>query len=104
MKFNFSSGERRPACSRRQLADDNFLAGALKRLFGRLPKRTGWQPVLPDNRSSANLHRDRQEMINHVRAAVGIAFYRLRSALRIGRAHNELLLSRLGRRLPIEFP
>src|SRR5437868_14542392 len=34
-------GERRlPACSRRQLADDNFLAGAsaLEGLFGRLPK------------------------------------------------------------------
>jgi hypothetical protein len=35
---------------RRQLADDIFWPIG-PRLFGRLPKRTGWQPVLPNQRS-----------------------------------------------------
>src|SRR6266403_275219 len=42
------SGERRlPACSRRQLADDN----RTQMLFGRLPKRAGKLPALPQNQS-----------------------------------------------------
>ena len=45
------SGERRlPACNRRQLADDIFREAKFELhhvLFGKLPKRTGWQPVLP---------------------------------------------------------
>jgi len=54
------SGERRlPACSRRQLADDTesvaktFARGMSEELFGRLPKRTGWQPVLPGSEITA---------------------------------------------------
>ena len=41
------------ACCRRQLADDSRCRariprnGTFDKLFGRLPKRTGWQPVLP---------------------------------------------------------
>jgi hypothetical protein len=46
-----ASGERRlPACSRRQLADDipvREQCSLREELFGKLPKRTGWQPVLP---------------------------------------------------------
>ena len=50
------SGEHRLlACCRRQLADDSeasqeLLVLIIEELFGRLPKRTGWQPVLPRNK------------------------------------------------------
>jgi hypothetical protein len=46
------SGEHRPlACCRRQLADkaealQEVLLLMIEELFGTLPKRTGWQPVL----------------------------------------------------------
>ena len=49
-----NSGERRLlACSRRQLADDVSRSQSDQNCiehFGKLPKRTGWQPVLPSNR------------------------------------------------------
>jgi len=60
------SGEHRlPACSRRQLADDSTagdtatLVTTCKELFGRLPKRTGWQPVLPRSQRASARAADR---------------------------------------------
>ena len=54
------SGEHRlPACGRRQLADDIFGCEEIalsEDLFGKLPKRTGWQPVLPGICSRSHDH------------------------------------------------
>jgi len=49
-----------------------------ERLFGKLPKRTGWQPVLPEKKS-AHLYLNGQEMIDHVGASVSIVKHRLGS-------------------------
>src|SRR6266536_648470 len=55
--FSCSGEHRLPACRRRQLADESHGGARIPRcepfdeLFGRLPKRTGWQPVLPRTRS-----------------------------------------------------
>ena len=46
-------------------------------LFGKLPKRAGWQPALPG--TSLHLDRDRQQMIDHVGATIRIAMHWLGS-------------------------
>ena len=55
-------------------------------------------------KNSANLHRDRQQMVDHVSAAIRIALDRLSSAIGIGRARDQRCCARTGRRLPIKFP
>jgi hypothetical protein len=67
-KGNINSGEHTlPACSRRQLADDIFAKRNFElqdELFGRLPKRTGWQPVLPRH---SHQHEVRVDFLGHLR-------------------------------------
>src|SRR4029453_13427241 len=53
-----SREHRLPVSCRRQLGDDSealqeLLLRMIEELFGRLPKRRGWQPVRPGNRTGA---------------------------------------------------
>jgi|SRR6516165_18073 len=53
---------------------------------------------------SPHLDFNRQQVIDHVSAAIGVAMQRLRSPERIGSAGNESTFSRLRRCLPVELP
>ena len=58
--------------------------------FGRMPKPARCKRALPG--SSLHVNFDRQQVIDHVSAAIGIAMHRLGSAERIGSADDERLL------------
>jgi hypothetical protein len=60
--------------------------------------------VAQSRSSSLQFDLDRQQMIDHVSAAIGIAMRLLRSAERIGSAGDESLFPRLRRCLPVELP
>ena len=67
-----------------------------------MPKPARCKRALPG--SSLHVNFDRQQVIDHVSAAIGIAMHRLGSAERIGSADDERLLPWLRWCLPVELP